>query len=595
MNPSRRIFVVGGRRLVIIFAAALTLAGCSCAPSAVPAPASPPQEPAAAVEAPPGPEFVDVAPEAGLQLVTVYGNRIKNHLLETTGGGVAVADFDDDGDEDIYLTTGQTADAWLSGRKPLANALYRNDGNGTFTDVAAAAGVDLHEWSNGAYFADFDNDGDKDLLVTAWGANSLFRNDGAGRFTDVTSRAGVGGDPGAWSSSAVFADFDNDGDLDLYVTNYCEYDLRDPPFGGAKMVWKGVVVPRGPHGLAGQADLLYRNDGDGTFTDVTREASNGGMSLPQYGLGAVAADFDDDGDLDLYVANDSRPNKLWRNDGGMRFTEVSAMSGVATNEDSREQAGMGTDVGDYNDDGRPDLVVTNFSHDWNTLYRNEGELFFVDATFESGLRDTYLSLGWGVRFFDYDNDGRLDLFMANGHIYQELDEQPQLNTSYRQSNLLYRNAGGARFSDRTLVSGPGLRIVQSSRGVAVFDYERDGDLDVLVTNIDAPANLLRNGGTSDGWVSFLLRGTESNRDAIGARLWLETGGRRLPGEVDPFGSYQSQSSYAVHFGLGSNESIERLLLRWPSGREEEIVDLTARRFYTIEEGHGVTGVREAGP
>ena len=538
--------------------------------------------------------FVDVAAAAGVDLVAVQGGAEKDYILESIGTGVAVGDYDGDGDEDLYLLTAQTTEEWRAGRRPHANALYRNNGDGSFTDVAVEAGVALRAWSMGAYFVDYDNDGDKDLFVTTWGPNALYRNEGDGTFADVTAASGLAGGAGDWSASAAFSDLDADGDLDVYVTNYCEYDLIDPPFDGAKVVWKGIVVNRGPAGLVEQEDRLFRNNGDGTFSDISRASGVLDLAGPQYGLGVTMADFDADGDPDIYVANDSRPNHLWRNDGDLRFTDVSTLAGVATNEDAKEQAGMGADVADYDGDGRTDVVVTNFSHDWNTLYRNQGGMYFVDETFSAGFRDSYMKLAWGVKFFDYDNDGWLDLMVANGHLYPQVDANPHLNTSYDQPNSLYRNLGDGTFANRAEHSGPGLREVKSSRGLAVADFDRNGALDVIVTNIDSTPTLLRNEGTPHGWVSLRLVGTRSNRDAVGARAELEAGGRRQIREVNPFGSYLSQGSHTLHFGLGSEQNVDRVTIRWPSGQTDEIENLTPRRFYTVTEGQGISATAEPG-
>jgi hypothetical protein len=539
-------------------------------------------------DAPAPPEFVDVVERAGLGgFRSIAGNVTKDHLLETTGNGVAVADYDGDGLEDIYLATAQTTDDWRAGRRPFANALYRNRGDGTYADVAESAGVALAAWTNGAYFVDYDNDGDRDLFLTAWGPNRLFRNDGSGRFTDVTDRSGLGGDPRWWSASAAFGDLDGDGDLDVYVTNYCEYDLDDPQIAGIKMMWKGLLVARGPHGLGGQLDALYRNNGDGTFSDVSVESGVAARVRPGYGLGVVLSDLDDDGDLDIYVANDSLANDLWRNDGGLRFSEAAIGAGVASNEDAKEQAGMGTDAGDYDGDGRFDLAVTNFSHDWNTLYRNRGALQFVDDTFAAGLRDTFLGLGWGVKFLDANNDGLLDLFSVNGHIYPEVDEQPGLNTGYRQRNVLYLNRGEGRLIDVSLRAGPALAAEGSSRGLAVADLNLDGALDLLITNIDDAPNLLINESTGGNWLQVRLFGERSNRDGIGARLQLETDGRTLLREQNPFGSYLSQSSYLVHFGVGDATRVDRLTVTWPSGQVDRIEGVESNRTITVREGAGL--------
>jgi hypothetical protein len=528
----------------------------------------------------------------GIDLVTVQGDQDKSFILESTGSGAAAADFDGDGDEDIYVATAQTTEEWRAGRRPRANALYRNNGDGTFTDVAEPAGVALRAWSSGAYFVDYDADGDKDLFVTTWGPNALYRNDGDGTFTDVTEGAGVAGAADGWSTSAAFGDLDGDSDLDLFVANYCDYDLIDPPFGGKKVVWKGIVVYLGPLGLTAQADLLYRNNGDGTFTDVSKESGVTDLPRQFYALGVVMADFDRDGRLDVYVANDSRPNLLWHNDGGLRFSDISAQAGVATNEDAKEQAGMGTDAADFDGDGQLDLVVTNFSHDWNTMYRNRGSMFFLDDTFKAGFRGSYMKLVWGVKFFDYDNDGWLDVMTVNGHVYPQVDDAPHLNTTFHQPNSLYRNNGDATFEERNESAGPGLAIEESSRGLVVLDYDRDGALDVLVTNMDAAPNLLHNEGNENAWIALELKANGANRDAIGAWVELTTGDRTQVRQVNPFGSYQSQSTYRQHFGLGDRERVDHVLIRWTSGASEELTDLDARRFYTVTEGRGVTAAAE---
>ena len=534
-------------------------------------------------------QFIDTAAELGIDIVTTCGNMDKLHLPEVNCTGVAVEDYDNDGDLDFYFSTAQTRDDWLAGNRPKANALYRNNGDGTFTEVAEEAGVALKAWALGAYFVDYDNDSDKDLYVTCRaGPNVLFRNNGDGTFTDVTEASGLAGPP-IWSTSAAFGDLDADGDLDLYVTNYCEFDIANPPFEGKRTIFMGMEVLLGPMGLVGAPDHLYRNNGDGTFTNITREA---GIDLHppfSYGMGVVMSDLDQDGDLDIFVANDSVANYLWRNDGGLRFTELAHRAGVATNEDAKDQAGMGADAADYNGDGRTDLFVTNFSHDFNTLYRNEGDLVFTDATFEASLSDSFSPLVWGTKFFDYDNDGRLDLFVANGHVYPEVEEHPHLSTSFKQANTLYWNRGDGSFENRTASAGPGLAIVESTRGAAVADLDRDGDLDLLLTNLDAPPSVLVNeGGNRSSWISLRLVGVRSNRDGVGARLELETNGMRQVREVNPYGSYLSQSSYEVHFGLDKAERVERLVVHWPSGETDELKDLPARTFLTITEGQGVT-------
>ena len=539
--------------------------------------------------------FVDVAPRLGIDLVTSSGNLKKDHIVESIGSGVAVADYDLDGDLDIYVVTAQHTDVWLAGSGLKANALYRNEGDGTFTEVAESAGVALRAWSTGAYFVDIDNDGDRDLFVTCYGRNRLFRNEGDGTFVDVTESSGLGGE--GFNTSAAFGDLDGDGFLDVYVAAYSDYDLRNPPFAGARTMWKNINVPMGPVGLPGAADRLYRNQGDGTFRDVTSEAGIDDFSDPYYGLGVVMSDFDDDGDLDIYVANDLKPNYLWRNDGGMRFTDVGSFAGVSTNADATIQAGMGTDAGDFDGDGRIDLVVTNFSHDFNTLYRNEGGMVFADETYRAKLQDSYAHLVWGVKFLDYDNDGWLDMFTANGHVYPEVDDHPHLNSAYAQRNSLYRNRGDGSFENVTERAGPGLGIVRCSRGVAAVDLDLDGDIDLIVTNMEAPPNVLINvGGNAAGWLTLRLVGTAgSPRDAIGARVTLTAGGFKQVREVNPFGSYLSQSDYAVHFGLGDAASVEQLEVRWPSGAVEHYDSIAPRTIVTLEQGRGVVAVEQPRP
>jgi len=530
--------------------------------------------------------FEDIAARSGVDHVAACGNRTKNHILETLGSGVAIADYDNDGDQDLYLATAQTSDDWLAGVKPRANALYRNDGNGTFVDVAAAAGVDLTAWSLGVYFVDHDNDGDKDLFVTTWGPNVLYVNNGDGTFTDGTASAGLGLHH-TWSASAAFGDLDLDGDLDLYVTNYAEYSLVDPPHGGAKITWRGMRVLMGPIGLVGEGDRLYRNNGDGTFTDVT-SAAGIDVAEPHYGLGVVFSDLDADGDPDIFVANDSMANFLWRNDGALRFTDVSLAAGVATNQNATEQAGMGVDAGDYDQDGKFDLVVTNFSHDFNTLHRNRGDLLFADATYTANFKDSYSYLVWGVKFVDYDLDGWLDAFMANGHTYSILETNTQADTTYKQVNSIYRNRRDGTFEPRGVMAGPAMQVLESSRGLAVGDLDGNGAPDFVTTNIDAAPTILMNRSLGErNWLHVSLQGTRSNRDGVGARIELSAQGHTQVREVNPFGSFLSQSSYDVMFGLGSAAMADRIVVRWPSGAVDEVAGVPGGDRATIVEGKGL--------
>jgi hypothetical protein len=530
--------------------------------------------------------FVDEAEQFGIDVESTNGGARKNHIVEAIGSGIAIADYDLDGDDDVYVATAQTSSDWTTGKRPNANSLYRNNDDGTFTEVAADSGVALRAWSNGVYFVDYDNDGDRDLFVTCWGSNVLYRNEGDGTFADVTSQAGVAGDPEWWSSGAAFGDLDLDGDLDLYVTNYLKYDLSDPAYSD-KVVWKQIVVLRGPHGYTAQPDVLYRNNGDGTFTDVSEPAGLLKRNRDSYGLAVAMSDLDEDGDPDIYVANDSHANFLWRNDGEFNFTDVAVMSGVATNEDAKEQAGMGVDIADYDGDLDFDVVVTNFSNDWNTLYNNLGHFQFQDETFRAGFRDSYMNLVWGTKFFDYDNDGWLDVFMANGHIYPEVDDHEHLNTTYRQQNSLYRNQRDGTFENVSDTTGPGMQIVDVTRGLALTDIDHNGSLDLLLTNLDGRPNVLLNNGNANGWIRFRLQGTTSNRDAVGARLTITAGDRTRVAEVSPFGSFLSQGSYDVHFGLDELDGIDQLTITWPGGDSEDIGALEGRRLYSIVQGRGV--------
>jgi hypothetical protein len=532
--------------------------------------------------------FADVAAEAGLSRQAPPA-RAMEHILESTGSGVAVGDFDGDGDDDLYFLQQPALADYLAGRPGRANELYRNNGDGTFTEVGEQAGVALRAWGNAAYFADYDNDGDQDLFVANWGSNHFFWNNGDGTFTDATESAGLAGPSDGWSSAAAFGDLDQDGFLDLFVVNYCSYDPKDPVPPSIHPVWRGLDVFLGPIGLPGQADLLYRNHGDGTFTDISERA--GLATRPKlYGLGVILLDLDRDLDLDPYVANDSVVNQLWRNDGNMSLVEIGAMSGTGTNENAEEQAGMGVDAADYDDDGFIDLFVTNFALEWNTLYVSEGGMRFRDATFEAGLSGSWKYMGWGTKFFDFDHDGQLDLAIANGHIYPQVDEYPQPGWSYRQPNQLLRNVGNGRFDP---VADDAWNEERNSRGLALIDYDMDGDLDVVLTHIDAPPSLLRNDvGNQRNWVSIRLEGTNSNRDGIGARIELEIGDRTLTRIVNPYGSFQSQSTTAVHFGLGDAEYIDKLTVYWPSTRTFEHKDIQANRFYTMREGSGIAAVHE---
>lgn len=528
--------------------------------------------------------LVDVAADAGLRLLNVSGDPDTSFILDSVGNGAAFFDFDNDGRLDVLIVNGSTRDRLARGGDPMA-ALYRNEGGGRFRDVTEASGLGRRGWGMGVCVADVDNDGFQDAYVTAFGGNVLWRNNGDGTFADVTRRAGVGDT--RWGTSCAFGDYDRDGYVDLYVANYVRFDETRIPARGATTNCRFMAtdVFCGPNRLPGEPDVLYRNNGDGTFTDVTARA---GVADPAYyGFGVVFADLDDDGWPDIYVANDSVPNLLFRNQRNGTFVEEGLLAGVAVSGSGRAQAGMGVHAGDYNGDGLLDLVVTNFSHDHTTLYENGPPGVFTDVSYPSGVASTAGPyLGWGVGLVDLDNDGRLDLFVANGHVYPDVDRHG-LGTRYRQRKQVFHNTG-RRFVHLTPEAGSGLLIERSSRGAAFGDYDNDGDLDVLVINMHERPTLLRNDAPAGHrWITIRLEGVKSNRDGVGARVRLEAGGRRQIAEAGGDGSYLSHSDSRVSFGLGAASRVERVEIRWPSGLVETATGLSADRFYLAREGSGI--------
>lgn len=532
--------------------------------------------------------FVDATPESGIRFQPVCGAALgeKGWLIESMGSGAAWLDYDGDGNLDLYLVNGSTLERPAGKGEP--NRLYRGDGQGGFRDVTDAAGVGDRGWGFGATVGDYDNDGDPDLFVANRDANVLYRNNGNGTFTDVTAKTGVG--PSPWSSSAAFLDIDGDGDLDLYVANYMEADTSKIPRRGDKAAlqgscgYHGIQVYCGPRGRRPEQDQLFRNDGDGTFTDVTK-AAGVFLDKPRFALGVVSGDYDNDGDADIYVANDSVVNSLWRNDGDGTFTDVGMATLTALNSNGRPQAGMGTDFGDYNDDGWLDLVVTNFAHDLNTLYKSLGGRFFTDESSLVGLGVTNLMLSWGVGFNDFDQDGDLDLMIANGHIYPQVDAY-DLGTSFYQVNHLFENKAG-RYEEVGARSGPGLATQRAFRAAAFADYDNDGDIDVVFTTLDKPPVLLRNDGADLGnRLQFTLVGVKSNRDGVGARVSVTAGGRTVMRERKGGGSYLSASDPRIHVGLGAADKADRVEIRWPSGTVDVLANVPANRSITVREGAG---------
>jgi hypothetical protein len=530
--------------------------------------------------------LVDVAAQSGVTLLNICGGPDKDYIVDEVGSGAAWFDYDNDGDLDALIVNGSTRERLRKGGDPLV-ALYRNDGSGRFTDVTAASRLSRRGWGMGACVADYDNDGFDDVYVTAlMGPNALFRNNGNGTFTDVTAQAGVGGD-GGWSTGCAFGDYDRDGNVDLYVAHYVKFDERTIPKRSAEAgcTFMTVDVSCGPKGLVGEPDVLYHNNGRGAFTDVTRTA---GIKDPgYYGFGVLFTDLDNDGWPDIFVANDSTPNFLFHNNRNGTFTETGLVSGVAVSGDGREQAGMGVDAGDINGDGYLDLVVTHFSHDYTTVYENSAQGVFTDVSYRSGVAiGAGRYLGWGVGFVDVDRDGLLDLFQANGHIYPEVDRHG-LGTRYLQRKQLFQNLG-KRFRDVADEVGGALLLEKSSRGTAFGDYDNDGDVDMLVVNLDDRPTLLRNDTTGGGhWITIALAGTKSNRDAIGARVRVTAGGRTQISEVRSGGSYLSQNDRRAHFGLGPATRVDRIEIRWPGGAVETATGLAADRFYVAREGQGV--------
>lgn len=528
--------------------------------------------------------LVDVASDAGLTLMNVCGGPSKDYILEVNGNGAAFFDYDNDRDMDALIVNGSTLANMTKGGDQMV-ALFRNDGRGRFENVTPSSRIAARGWGMGACIADYDNDGFQDVYVTAFGPNVLLRNNGDGTFTETTTRAGVG-DP-RWSTNCAFGDYDRDGDLDLYVANYLAFSEQKIPRRGASANCKymGIDVMCGPRDLAGEPDALYRNNADGTFTNVTQSA---GIADPgHYGFGVLFTDLDDDGWLDIFVANDSVPNLVFRNNGNGTFSEIGLPSGLALSGDGKPQAGMGADAADYNGDGRLDVFVTNFSHDHNTLYQNSGDGLYTDVSYQAGVVTPGLPyLGWGTGFADFDNDGLPDLFVANGHVYPEVDGF-RLGTRYLQRNQLFRNLGMGRFRDASVDIGGGLSIEKASRGAAFADIDNDGDIDVLVINMNDRPTLLRNDTDStNSWITLRLIGASHNRDAVGARVTLEHADIRQIAEVRSGGSYLSHNDMRVHFGLGRQTGVPRVTVRWPDGAVELFEGLTPNAIQVIRRGRG---------
>ncbi len=584
------------------------------------------QPPSPSPQAAPGVTFTDVTKAAGLATFRfVSGTAHKDYIIEGTGAGCAFVDYDNDGWLDIYLVNSSTINALRGKETSPRAALFHNNRDGTFTDVTEKAGVVNERWGQGVCAGDFDNDGWADLYVTNFGLNRLYRNNHDGTFTDLAEKAGVS--VGSWSTGCAFGDYDGDGRLDLFVAGYLDFDLNNPPpaateragerekvrggesepnnppaatrhpqskamgaayvAGAALCQYRNQRVMCGPKGLPGAPDHLFRNNGDGTFTETSVKAGVQDKA-GYYGFGVAWFDYDDDGKLDLLVANDSTPNYLYHNKGDGTFSDVSYPSGAALNGNGREQAHMGVAIGDYDGDGRADIHITNFADDYNVLYRNEDGALFSDVSFQAGLGTVTMPyLGWGTNFLDYDNDGWLDLFVANGHVYPNADTS-DWGSSYHQRALLFRNLKG-KFHEVGSSAGAALNVPRVSRGSALGDYDNDGDMDLLLNNMEEPAALLRNdGGNKAGhWLTVKLQGNVQQkcpRDAIGSVVFCTVNGRRIRAEVASGQSLNSQSDLRVHFGLGTATSIDQLQVRWANGKPETYEIKTVDQFITIEQG-----------
>lgn len=525
-------------------------------------------------------QFVDLPK---FNVVTYTGGKEKNHILESTGNGVVVFDYDGDGDQDIYFVNAFSFPA-RGKTEPHPNVLYRNDGGGKFADVTSAAHVGAAAYGQGGCVGDVNNDGLPDLFVTNFGPDILYLNNGDGTFTDITERAHVG-DP-RWSIGCTFFDADGDGDHDLYVTNYIDATWEEIHAAKRTRMWRGKVpVLDGPKGLPGSMDSFYINNGNGTFTEAAEKAGlKPGSDF--YGMGVVSFDYDNDGDIDLYIANDSAPNCLYRNRGNGTFEEVGTPTGAAYNADGQEQGSMGVGFGDYDNDGWFDLVVTNFAHDYYTLYHNLNGKFFADISASAGIAiPTFVPLGWASIFFDVDNDRDLDIFFSNGQIYPQVDQDPSLHESYRQKNQLFLNEQN-RFRDVSAEAGPGFQVQKSARGGVYVDIDNDGDLDLIVSNQDETPTFLENRSQLNGnhFINLQLVDTKGSPLALGARVVVTTGGVSQHRQVSSGGSYASQSDLRLHYGLGNSTTADKVEIRWPDGTREMHVNVPADHFYLIKRG-----------
>jgi hypothetical protein len=563
-------------------------------------PTGPEQDPFSSPVAPGSPlgfTLTNVASQAGLSAVCVFGNEYtKRWIVETTGCGIAFFDYDQDGWLDIFQVSGTKLEGFPNGKAPTCH-LYKNRRDGTFTDVTGQAGLARTGWGQGVCVGDYDNDGWDDLFVTYWGQNALYHNNGDGTFTDVTAQAGLlqKGPRAKWNTGCCFVDYDRDGHLDLFVANYVDFDESQTPTPGSGRYcqWKGIPVMCGPRGLPSAPNFLYHNNGDGTFTDVS-EKSGIRDAHGFYAFTALTGDFDNDGWPDIYVACDSTPSILYHNNHDGTFTDIAVHAGCAYNDDGQEQAGMGASAGDYNCDGWLDIFKSNFSDDTSTLYRNNGDGTFSDGTFGAGMGLNTRYLGWGCGFVDLDNDGWLDIFLANGHVYPEL-EKAGLDTPFKEPKTLYRNLRNGRFEDVSKRAGPGVELALSSRGVAFGDFDNDGDLDIVINNMNDKPTLLRNDSENKNrWLKVKTVGTRSNRSGVGTRVRVVAGQHTQIDEVRSGGSYISQNDLRLHFGLGPASKADLVEVRWPSGQVDVLKDIGSNQVIWIKEGVGLMKAEQAG-
>jgi len=596
LSSSRRVFLRSLSRsaLVLSFESALALGRPRWLSASLRQNATPPKDQTVDL----GISFLNVARESGLNAKTIFGGEHKNkYLLETTGCGVAFYDYDNDGWLDIFLVNGTRLEGFPAGSEPTSH-LFRNNRDGTFTDVTLKAGVAHSGWGQGCCVGDYDNDGWDDLFVSYFGKNILYHNNGDGTFTDVGQKAGVAGNGKRWNTGCAFVDYDRDGKLDLFVANYIDMDLATAPVPeSGPCLYKSVMVACGPPGLQGGKNILYHNNGDGTFTDVS-EAAGILSANGTYGLGVLTADFDNDGWPDIYVADDSTASALYQNKKNGKFQDIAIEAGCALSPDGKPQAGMGVSAADYDMDGNLDIVKTNFAGDTPSLYHNQGGANFEDTTFTAGLGAHTQFLGWGCGFFDMDNDGWPDILICNGHVYPEV-EQLKTEAGYAQRKLLYQNLHNGHFADVSFQAGLGISEPSPSRGAAFGDFDNDGDIDIVVNTVNDYPQLLRcDSKLAHNWIKVRTIGTKSNRSGIGARVTCVT---QTPGESKPHrqidevrsgGGYFSQNDLRVHFGLGKAEKVDLLEIRWPSGQVDTLKDIKANQVIYVKEGAGIVRTME---